>query len=128
MQDCWEIASVTIEGKLLRSQIRMRSTYLSPSDNHGFHLTIFTALEFLSQLAIIYGHVWAGYEEKKREGWLLESTIAAKKSIRSSDNIMVEMEAASIRKVGDNIIGKSRARVVDDEGGLFLATLKCFLS
>ena len=45
----------------------MRSAYVSGTDAGGFHLTIFSALEFASQLMIVYGHVWAGLEKKVRD-------------------------------------------------------------
>jgi hypothetical protein len=35
----------------------MKSTLVSPTDASGFHLTIFSASEFMSQSAIYYGHV-----------------------------------------------------------------------
>lgn len=42
----------------------MNSTFVSATDTGGFHLTIFSASEFLSQLAIIYGHIGNGLTEK----------------------------------------------------------------
>jgi len=129
-RDRWEISEVNIniEDKHLTARVRMTETYVSATDSAGFHLTIFTILEFLSQLSIIYGHVWAGHTEKTSEGWLLETSVRTRKAIRDSENICVEMDALSIRKVGENIIGKNRCRVFDDQGGLFEAELKCFLS
>ncbi len=71
-QESWKIEQVEISGDLLNATLSMSSTYVSDTDEHGFHLTIFSTLEFLSQLMIIYGHNWAGLDEKTREGWMVE--------------------------------------------------------
>ncbi len=50
--------------EILKAKLRMNSTFVSATDTGGFHLTIFSAYEFLSQLAIIYGHIGNGLTEK----------------------------------------------------------------
>lgn len=126
-QDAWELSHIEIEDKILTARIKMRSHYISPTDPNGFHLTIFSTLEFLSQLTIIYAHVWAGYTEKTREGWMIASSISSKQTIRDPENIQVRMEVASIKKVGENILAVTSSRVFDSSG-LFEARLKGFLS
>ena len=94
-EDVWEIKDIEIEDKFIRANIRMKSFYQSPTDNNGFHLSPFSTLEFVSQLNIIYGHIWAGADKKTREAWMLESNVACKEPIRSTENIHVEMEFKS---------------------------------
>ncbi len=106
----------------------MKSRYISPTDPSGFHLTIFSTLEFLSQLTIIYAHVWAGYAEKSKEGWMIDSSITSKRAVRDPENIIVHMEVKSIKKIGDKMMAITQSRVSDDQGGLFEARLKGFLS
>lgn len=126
-QEEWEITYVEIDDDVLKARIRMRTRYISPTDPGGFHLTIFSTLEFLSQLAIIYVHVWAGLTEKTREGWMLECSINSKQSIRDPENIQVIMKIPLIRNIRNKIIVTAESRVFDDNGQ-FQASMKCILS
>lgn len=126
-QEDWEITNLEIEGNILTANIRMRSYYTSPSDAGGFHLTIFSTLEFLSQLTILYAHVWAGLKEKTREGWMIDSAITSKNAVRNPENIQVRMEVLSIKKIGHNMIATTKSKVFDEHGS-FEAKLKGFLS
>ncbi len=56
-KESWEITEVDIDGPVLLAKLRMTSTCASETDEIGFHLTIFSTMEFLSQLANIYFHV-----------------------------------------------------------------------
>ena len=127
-EDIWEIASAQVKGDTLTASVRMRSYYRSPHDVGGFHLTSFSTLEFLSQLFIIYGHVLAGLTEKSQEAWMMESSISCRKAIRSADDIRVEMQFRTLRKMGARMLGEARARVWDEQGGEFTATIKALLA
>lgn len=124
----WEIVEVTVAERSLHARIRMRSTYISATDAAGFHLTIFSALEFLSQLTIIYACVWAGYEEKLQEAWMIESAIRVRDAIRDAHDIRVDMDVAAIRKVGDRMLAVTDSRIRGGSGGLFEARLKGFMA
>lgn len=126
-QESWEIQSIEIDQRVLRARIRMTSLYVSGTDS-GFHLTIFSTLEFASQLMIIYMHDWAGLPKKLREGWMVESTTRAVRQIRNPDDIQVEMNVRQIRKHGEHLICIADFRVTDDADGLFEISLKGFLS
>jgi hypothetical protein len=126
--ESWQIEDVDIRGKQLTARVSMRSIYVSGTDSKGFHLTIFSTLEFLSQLMIIYAHVWAGLEQKTKEGWMLESTTRSVRAIRDPARINVEMDVVSMRKRGENLYCVADYRVMDDQGGLFEVSLKGFLS
>lgn len=126
-QEDWEITNIEIDDKVLTANIRMKSYYTSATDAGGFHLTIFTTLEFLSELTIIFAHKLAGLEKKTREGWMLESKISSTKAVRDPENIQVRMEAVSMKKMKDNIIGVTKSKVFDKNGS-FEATIKAFLS
>lgn len=126
-KDAWKIDSVDISGKHLKARISMRSFFVSPTDTAGFHLTIFSTQEFLAQLANIYIHLYAGFEKKSRETWMRECTITSHDSIRNPEGIVVEMEFISRKKLGDTYVTMVKARVFDDQGGLFTARLKGLL-
>jgi len=126
-QDRWEIVDIQVEDKSMVAHVRFDSTYTSPTDKGGFHLTILSTLEFLSQLMMIFVHVWAGYPEKTKEGWMIKSDINCKRAIRNSQNIEVRMKITSIRKVKDKVLILTKSEVSDEEG-LFEASLKGLLS
>ena len=126
-QDAWKINSVEISGKQLKASISMRSFFISPTDAEGFHLTIFSTQEFLAQLANIYIHLYAGFDKKCRETWMRECTITSHTSIRNAEDIQVEMEFVSRKKLGETYVTSVKARVFDDRAGLFTARLKGLL-
>jgi hypothetical protein len=127
-QESWRIEGIEITDNRLDARVSMSSTYVSGSDSQGFHLTIFSTLEFLSQLMILYAHVWAGLPEKRREGWMVESSTRSLRAIRSAENIRVEMTVLKMRKRGENLYCVADYRVTDDRDGIFEARLKGFLS
>ena len=127
-KEAWKITRVDIDGPVLNACIRMTSTCASVTDEAGFHLTIFSTMEFLSQLANIYFHAWAGYEDKTREVWMRESSISCIQAIRDADNIMVRLEVKSLKKAGDNALGLIHYEVTDTGGGRFEGRLKGVLS
>lgn len=126
--DAWEIMDVEVDDKQMTAHIRMVSHYTSPTDKGGFHLTILSTLEFLSQLMMIFVHVWAGYSEKTKEGWMIESHIDCIRAIRDKDNIKVQMKITKVRKMKDNILIFTKSQVTDRHGGLFESSLKGLLS
>ena len=127
-QEIWRIGDINIRGRQLSTTVSMRSVYTSGTDSKGFHLTIFSTLEFLSELMIIYAHAWAGLQKKTKEGWMLESSTKSIRAVRNPDQIKVEMKIAAIKKLGENIICIADYSVTDDQGGLFEVRLKGFLS
>jgi hypothetical protein len=126
-RESWRIDQVVIDDKRLTAMVSMRSTYVSGTDRHGFHLTIFSTLEFLSQLMIIFTHTWAGLAAKTREAWMLESTTRSRRAIRDPEAIRVEMNVRSIRRRGENIYCVADFQVTDKLGGLFEVELKGFV-
>ncbi len=127
-QESWSIESVEIDGSRLLAKIRMTSTYSSATDAKGFHLTIFSTLEFLSQLMIVYAHDWAGLSAKVREGWMVECSTRSLRAIRNPDDISVVMTVRKIYRRGVHLYCVADFRVTDDADGLFEVTLKGFLS
>lgn len=127
-QESWQIDNIQINADVLLAQVSMRSTYISKTDAHGFHLTIFSTLEFLSQLMIIYAHAWAGLRVKVREGWMVESTARCLRAIRNPDAILVEMRVHTMRQRAGHLYCVADFQVTDDNDGLFKVTLKGFLS
>lgn len=127
-QESWRIGSIDIQNKKLKTTVTMTSIYKSDTDRNGFHLTIFSALEFASELMIIYAHAWAGFKQKSREGWMIESSTRNIRAIRDAEIIDIEMNVATMKKRGDNMICIADYRLTDSHNGLFEIRLKGFLS
>lgn len=128
--ESWIINSVSIEGEFLEADISMTETFISDTDRAGFHLTIFSSLEFLSQLMIIYGHHWAGFTAKSKEGWMVESSIKCNGSIRST-SFKVQMDVLKMRRRIDTLYCHADFIITDstkNDTGSFKASLKGFLS
>lgn len=127
-QETWQIDHVRIEDMIAEAKISMVSRYLSATDNNEFHLTIFSALEFLSQLMIVYAHIWAGRQEKVGEGWMIESSMKSVRAIRDPENILVSMSVEKIRERGANLYCIASYRIIDRHDGLMEVRLKGFLT
>lgn len=127
-EDKWEIVQVSILNETLLAHIRMLSYYKSSTDTLGFHLTTFSTMEFVSQLFVVYGHVLAGLEEKVQEAWMMNCNINCLKAIRDPDNIQVEMQFRTLRKIKNRMLGHASARIWDEQGGEFTASLKALLA
>ncbi len=123
-QESWAIRSVEIDEDMLRAKIHMTSVYISPTDSGGFHLSSMSALEFICQLTIIYGHVWGDKTEKKGEGWMLDSSIKCNSSIRNPDAIEVTMCVEKIKKIKGKTYLVVSSSIIDDQGGHFKVKMK----
>lgn len=126
-EEHWEIDNVEIEGKCISASISMKTCYVSGTDAGGFHLTIFSALEFVSQLMIIYAHIWADLDEKTQEGWMVNSSIKSSKAIRDPLNMKTSM-TINMKKVGKHLYGIGDFKITDKFGGLFEGRIKGFLA
>lgn len=123
-QDCWALGDIVISGSRLLTTASMTSTYASPTDAKGFHLSVFTALEIVSQIQIIYAHAWAGLQEKTREGWMIECTNRIVAPIRNASKMDIEMNVSSMRKLRENLFCIASYHITDDTGGLFELRIK----
>lgn len=126
-QESWDLQWVEIEADRLYANVKMSAWYeLAPGTQ--YHLTIFSTLEFASQLMIVYAHDWAGLDAKIREGWMVESTTRTVRAITLTDDIRVEMHVRKMRKQGKHLYCIADFIVTDAADGLFEVTLKGFLA
>jgi hypothetical protein len=124
----WVIQRVELQQVGLQAQLAMKNYAVSATDGGGFHLTIFSTLEFTSQLMIVYAHYWAGLERKVREGWMVESQTRSIRAIRNPDAIQVEMRVEKMRQQGEHLYCIADYVISDNLGGRFEVRLKGFLS
>lgn len=123
-QENWTLGDIVISGSNLSTVASMTSTYTSPTDSNGFHLSVFTALEIASQLQIIYAHNWAKLDKKNKEGWMIECSNNISAPIRNKMKMDIEMKVEKIRKIGSNLFCIANYKISDDTGGLFELRIK----
>lgn len=127
-QEAWQINHITIDDTVLNANVSMPSIYLSTTDNNKFHLTVFSALEFITQLMIVYMHLWAGRKEKVGEVWMIECSLQSRRVIRDPDNILVSITVEKIKERGENIYSTVSCKISDKEEGMMTFHLKYFLT
>lgn len=120
----WALGDVQIDGRDLRTTARMTSTFTSPTDPKGFHLSVFTALEIASQLHIIYAHAWAGLRTKTREGWMIDCSCQPKVPVRDPQQMFIHMQVQNMRRLRENLFCQASYQIRDDAGGLFELSIK----
>ncbi|HSW08090.1 hypothetical protein [Aquabacterium sp.] len=125
-QEAWVIDALRIDGKRLDAVVRMERTFVSPTDAGGFHLSTFIALEFVSQLTVIYAHQQSGHVRKEREVWMLESSFSSRRPVRNPQHIDVRLDVLWSRRRGRELWLNFGFRV-SDEHGLFEGTLKAVM-
>jgi len=126
--ESWKLDEIIVEEKTAIMTASMLSIYPSITDTNKFHLSIFIAEEMVSQLIIIYLHIWSGKTKKTQEVWLKESSTKSIRSIRAMNNIKVEMNIETIRKRAETIFCIANYKITDENNGLLELKQKVILS
>lgn len=124
----WDVLWVDVTDDCLSAEVEMTNYCRSAADNDEFHLSYFTGLEIVSQLQIIFMHVWAGMQEKTKEVWMIECNMKSHRPIKDPASIKFEMKAIKIRKRGDVYYCTAEHKVTDSTGGLFEVWIKALMS
>jgi hypothetical protein len=112
---------------LILATVSMKNIF-APSDNaHQFHLPAYAAMEFVSQVQIIYMHLWSGCDKKTQEVWMLESRFKAESPILDKESIQIEMNVEKIKCLQNKIYCTAQHRVFDSRGGLFNIWIKAWM-
>lgn len=118
----WAIKNIIIDNQSLEASISIKP--LENNGNASFHLSFFSAMEFVSQLQIIYMHHYARLEKKTEEAWMIESSFESKKQIADFKNIHIKMNMTRIRSINKYLYCWATHHVTDSTGGLFLIKIK----
>lgn len=127
-QESWQIDEVDIQDSRQTATVSMRSICPSATDAGGFHLSFITALEFISQLQIIYMHVSAGLQQKKQEAWMVECKVRSLRPIRNPSKMKVETDVEVMRKRGQAYYCVANHRLTDDQDGNLEVWIKALMS
>lgn len=123
----WLIDSITLSTpSLMEATVSMKNIFVSDK-NEQFHLPVYAAMEFVSQLQIIYMHLWSGYKKKTQEVWMLESRFKADSPVLDKDAIQVEMSVEKIKSLQNKVYCIARHRVYDSQGGTLNIWIKAWM-
>lgn len=114
----WVIKKVSIGNDLLNASVCLSA--LSKEKIENFHLSFFTAMEFASQLQIIFMHDYLNLKKKTEEAWMIESSFSSKSKICTYDEIFVEMKASKMRIIKNYLYCRAEHRIFDLFDGLFI--------
>jgi hypothetical protein len=123
----WQIDEATVTAEGLEASVSVPEIYLPPEAGNAFHLSVFTALEFVSQLQIVYMHVWAGLSEKTQEVWMTESRMKSGRAIFDREAIRVSLRVERIRRRGAAVICTAHHEVTDRHGGSMTFWIKAYM-
>ncbi len=101
-QDRFKIKKIDIDGTKITALVDMISTYASPTDTEGFHLSSPLAEMMLAQIGIIHGSYILGYQKKETEVFMKKIEKEFKEPIRSQKNIKFEMEITASKRSRKN--------------------------
>ena len=121
----WKIDQLNIEKNELQALVSIEN--LPIIDQDYFHLSFFTAIEFASQLQIIFMHQHARLNKKTEEVWMLESSFISKNKITKTQNLSVNMHAAKIKIIRNFFYCWATHHISDDVGGLFEIKIKAII-
>lgn len=124
----WSIDSISISEESLLSSISMTSVFSPNNEQSKFHLPVYAAMEFVSQLQIIFMHHHIGLTQKTREVWMLESRFKAHKPILDRADIQVEMHLEKIKQTTSSVYCVAKHKVKDSQGGHFEIWIKALMS
>lgn len=119
----WILGDICIDKNILSTTIFMKNYYVPKIADSTFHLSFITALEFTSQLSIVYLHHWAQLSHKTQEVWLVKSSCEVVRPIVNSNCFQVTMKADSIRKLYSKIYATLNFHITDDQDGLMIISL-----
>lgn len=118
--ESWIIEKGCILGDSLNAIIAIANPYLSQTDQDRFHLSIFPAQEFCSELLLYWMHKKLSLECKTQEAWMSKCSCNIRRAIRCHQNIQVSMTCNSFRQINRMAYARSSFKISDDIGGLFI--------
>lgn len=124
-REVWQIDRLSIEENKLQGLISINnSSYIKQK---VFHLSFFTALEFVSQIQIVFMHHHAKLIKKTEEVWMVESSFISRRKITKIQNLFVNMQATKIRIIRNYLYCWATHEILDDVGGLFEIKIKAVM-
>jgi hypothetical protein len=121
----WIIDKVQILDHQLKGLVSIQES--KNALRNDFHLSFFTAIEFASQLQIIFMHHHAKLNKKTEEVWMLESTFKSKNKITKTQSLFVDIKATKIKVIRNFFYCWATHKISDDVGGLFEIKIKAIM-
>ena len=121
--DKWQFDEIHSNGVSMNGKISFSKFNVSPTDPEEFHLSVFSALEIASQMAIILSHNNLGLVVKTKEVWLSNCSLKFFKPIRCATAIFAEL-TLRLRRLGSEHACVIDVHLRDENGGHFYGVLK----
>lgn len=125
-REIWSITQVTVQGDHARALVDIHNPFLSPTDQRTFHLSVYTAMEFCTEVILVYAYTTLALPLKAEEAWMKECQCRLIRPIRAYEGISVEMRASSFRFIQGTAYCHGVFRITDAMDGLFEIELKGF--
>lgn len=120
LQEGWTIDTVHIRGDSLEASVNISNPYISTTDQGGFHLSIFSAQEFCTELILFWTFKRLALPRKAQEAWMRKCSCKISKPIRSHLGIKVAMACKSFRIINGMAYAHALFQLSDLTGGLFI--------
>ena len=122
-QEHWELNAVRICGDSLETSVNIINPYISTTDEGGFHLSIFCAQEFCTELILFWVFKKLGLPGKAQEAWMRKCSCKITGPIRSHLGINVAMTCKRFRIINGMAYAHALFTISDATGGLFIVEL-----
>ncbi|WP_143593632.1 hypothetical protein [Synechococcus sp. 1G10] len=125
-REIWSIPRITVQGDHSSALVDIQNPFLSPTDQRTFHLSVYTAMEFCSEVILVHAYTTLALPLKAEEAWMKECQCHLIRPIRTYEGISVEMRARSFRFIQGTAYCHGEFHVTDAMDGLFEIELKGF--
>jgi hypothetical protein len=119
-QESWALNTVRILGDSLETSVDIINPYTSTTDEGGFHLSIFCAQEFCTELILFWTFKKLVLPGKTQEAWMRKCSCKVTRPIRSHLGINVAMTCKSFRMINGMAYAHALFTISDGTGGLFI--------
>ena len=116
----WHTQRGHILGNALDATVDIINPYISQADEGGFHLSIFSAQEFCTELILFWMFKKLGLPSKAQEAWMSKCSCKIHRPIRSHQDINVAMVCNSFRMINGMAYARASFRISDEREGLFI--------
>ena len=119
-QESWATDTVHIRGDSLKTSVNISNPYISTTDQGGFHLSIFSAQEFCTELILFWMFKKLALTRKAQEAWMRKCNCKISRPIRSHLGIEVVMTCKNFRVINGMAYAHALFKLSDATGGLFI--------
>lgn len=122
-QERWFVHSAHINNNDLSALISIDNPYFSATDPGGFHLSVFSAQEFCTELILFWTMKKLRLSRKSQEAWMRECHCRIIRPIRTHKDISAQLKINNYRVMNGMAYAKGDFQISDISNGLFILSL-----